>query len=251
MKIQAQVEVLEQLAALDAELKELSDQLSSERQGIEKKKQNLDELDSKLQRDRQSVEEMDRMRNELVLELRQMSVQIDKSREKLARCRTEREANAAQREVEELRKLYRDREIEVDRLNSLADQARHEIEKTSGERSAVAASIGETQGDATTRLAEVESQLETKRTARKALVTGVPPALFRRYELVRKRKGTAVAYTREGTCSECHMLLPPMLYQQLRRREEFGQCPSCHRILYFRTETQAEEPRAAEEQSGA
>ena len=86
----------------DIDLKELSDQLSSERQGIEKKKQNLDELDSKLQRDRQSVEEMDRMRNELVFELRQMSVQIDKSREKLARCRTEREANAAQREVEEL-----------------------------------------------------------------------------------------------------------------------------------------------------
>lgn len=253
MKIQAQVEALEQLAALDAELKELSDELSSERQGIEKKKQNLDELDAKLQRDRQSVEDMDRTRNELVYELRQMSVQIDKSREKLARCRTEREANAAQREVEELRKLYRDREVEADRLNTLADQARQEIEKTSGERSAVASTIGETQGDAATRLAEVESQLEHKRGLRKQLVAGVPPALFRRYELVRKRKGTAVAYTREGTCSECHMLLPPMLYQQLRRREEFGQCPSCHRILYFRIEAEAQvaEPQAAEEQSGA
>jgi hypothetical protein len=248
VKIQAQVEALEKLAALDAELKELASQLSSERDGLERKRQSLAELDAKLERDRQSLEEMDRLRNDLVVELRQMSIQIDKSREKLARCRTEREANAAQREVEELRKLYRDREIEVEKLNALADQARQDIEKTNGEREALAGELGQSEGESASRLGDAEASLKEKEATRKQLVALVPPALFRRYELVRKRRGTAIAYTQEGTCSECHMLLPPMLYQQLRRREEFGQCPSCNRILYFRVEDDSEAAQSAEEQ---
>jgi predicted nucleic acid-binding Zn-ribbon protein len=234
--MQAQIDALERLATLDAEIKELQEQLSRERDGLSRKKQQMSELDTKLTRDRTSIEEMDRVRNELHQELRQMSLQIDKSREKLARCRTEREANAAQREVEELRKLYRDREIEIDKLTSLADQARGEIESTSSAREKIAGDLGETEGATATRLSEVESQAAVKEAARKELVAQVQPVLYRRYELVRKRKGTALAHTVEGTCSECHMRLPPMLFQKLMRSEEFGQCPSCHRILYFRDE---------------
>jgi predicted nucleic acid-binding Zn-ribbon protein len=234
--MQAQIDALERLAALDAELKELQEQLSREREVLSRKKQHMSELDTKLVRDRSSIEEMDRVRNELHQELRQMSLQIDKSREKLARCRTEREANAAQREVEELRKLYRDREIEIDKLTSLADQARGEMESTTSAREKIAGDLGETEGDTATRLGEVESAAALKEAARKELVAQVQPVLYRRYELVRKRKGTALAHTVEGTCSECHMRLPPMLFQKLMRSEEFGQCPSCHRILYFRDE---------------
>ena len=56
---------------------------------------------------------MDKTRTELLAELRQMTQQIDRSREKLSRSRNERESNAAQREVEELRKLHRDREEDL------------------------------------------------------------------------------------------------------------------------------------------
>jgi predicted nucleic acid-binding Zn-ribbon protein len=237
--MQAQIDALERLSTLDAELKELQEQLSREREVLSRKKQHMSELDTKLARDKQSIEEMDRVRNELHQELRQMSLQIDKSREKLARCRTEREANAAQREVEELRKLYRDREIEIDKLTSLADQGRGEMETTTSAREKIAGDLGETEGATATRLSEVESQVAVKEATRKELVAQVQPVLYRRYELVRKRKGTALAHTVEGTCSECHMRLPPMLFQKLMRSEEFGQCPSCHRILYYRDEDDA------------
>jgi predicted nucleic acid-binding Zn-ribbon protein len=236
VKIQAQIDALERLAAIDAELKVLMDQLQSERDELSRKKQMLGDLEAKLARDRQSVEEMERMRNDLVVELRQMGQQIEKSREKLARCRTEREANAAQREVEELRKLYRDREVEIDKLSALVDQAHQEIEATTAEKAALAGELGQTEGETANRLGDVESLAASKEAARKEVVSQVQPALYRRYELVRKRRGTALAYTSEGTCSGCHMLLPPMLYQKLRRSEELDQCPSCHRILYFRAD---------------
>lgn len=250
MKTQVQIEALERLATLDAELKILEDELSRERGALSDKKQHLSELDSKLARSKDSVGEMDRVRSDLMTELRQMSVQIDKSREKLSRCRTEREANAAQREVEELRKLYRDREIEIDKLTALVDSARGEIEGTVAEREKLGSELGSSEGDVTNRLGDVEVQAKHKHEVRRELIKQVDNVLYRRYELVRKRKGTALAHTFEGTCSECHMLLPPMLYQQLQRGEDFSQCPSCHRILYFRAAGAAGAQSADSQSSG-
>lgn len=247
MKLQAQIDALERLTALDSELKDLQEQLAREREELATKRRSLQDLDGKITRDRQSVEDMERMRNELMLELRQMSNQIEKSREKLSRCRTEREANAAQREVEELRKLFRDREIEIERLNGLAESARAGIETTTVDRDQISGELGETEGATTTRLSEAEAQAAEKEKARKELVALVLPTLYRRYELVRKRRGTALAHTTEGTCSECHMRLPPMLYQQLRQSDDFGQCPSCNRILYFRIDVPSDEAAQSEE----
>jgi predicted nucleic acid-binding Zn-ribbon protein len=232
--IQAQIEILERLQALDAELHDLKEELQREREELGSKKTQISQLDEKLSRDRSSVDDMERMRGDLVGELRQMSVQVEKSREKLSRCRTEREANAAQRELEELRKLYRDREIEIEKLVGLVEQARVDIEKAESEHGSLATELGEQEGPLSVRLRDVEQQIASRETTRKELIQGVPPVLYRKYELVRKRRGNALAFTVEGTCSACHIALPPMLFQQVRRGLEFDQCPSCHRILYFR-----------------
>ncbi len=252
MNMQAQIEALERLSQLDGELALLHEELSRERQALQEKKQYLAELDEKLERARGSIAEMDRLRGELIQETRQMSVQIEKSREKLARCRTEREANAAQREVEELRKLYRDRELEIDKLGALVEQARTEVEATEAERGRLVAELGESEGAVASRLNDVEAELATQQEARKDAVAKVQPVLYRRYELVRKRRGTAIAHTHEGTCSACHMTLPPQLFQLLKRSTEFGQCPSCNRILYFRVDPPQEaRAEAAENSPGA
>ncbi len=244
-----QIDALERLAAVDDELRELNGELEREREALTAKKEQLKELDGKLERDQQSLAEMDRMRGDLVQEVRQMSVQIEKSREKLGRCRTEREANAAQRELEELRKLFRDREHEIGKLNELTDQARGEIDSVSAQRDALMGELGANEGQVTTRLAEVERQLEGRNAVRKeaaAVVKKLDAGVYRRYELVRKRLGTAVAVTSDGSCAACHVRMPPMQFQRLLRREGFGQCPSCNRIIYFRA---PEEAVASDEQS--
>jgi predicted nucleic acid-binding Zn-ribbon protein len=244
--IHPQIDALEALARIDAELKDLNDALTQEREALRGKQSHLAGLDERLERSKKSTEEMERTRNDLMGELRQMSMQIERSREKLSRCRTEREANAAQRELEELRKLYRDREQDIERLEALIGQAREESLNVNSERGSLASELGESQTDVMGRLAETEKSLAEKTAEREGLVKRVDGALFRRYEMIRKRKGTAIAYTSNGTCSACHMQLQPMLFQKLLRGDEFGQCPSCNRILYFRA-AQAAEPETPSE----
>ncbi len=235
-----QIEALESLAALDAELRELTERHQRDQKTLSDKKEQAKSLEDRLSRGRQSVEDMERMRSDLVGELRQMGIQVERSREKLARCRTEREANAAQREVEELRKLFRDREIELEKLDGLMQQARGEIDQALEQHGAVSGDLGSSESDSMNRLATSEEELARKQAERELIVPKIKPDLYRRYEMIRKRKGTALAWTRDGTCSACHIRLQPMLFQKLLRADEFGQCPSCNRILYFRPEARPE-----------
>jgi predicted nucleic acid-binding Zn-ribbon protein len=232
--IHEQVFALESLGATDAELKDLNDALASERAALERKKGTLTELQEKLDRSRASSDEMERTRGELMQELRQLGVQLDKSREKLSRCRTEREVNAAQREVEELRKLYRDRELEIQKLSELGQQARGEMAQTETEAAGIESELAQNEGQVVSRLTSLERQVAAKMKERQALVARLKPQLYRRYEMILKRRGTAVAHTTDGTCSACHMMLSPMVFQQLMRREDFSQCPSCNRIIYYK-----------------
>jgi predicted nucleic acid-binding Zn-ribbon protein len=236
VKIAPQIEALEKLAELDAELQALDGVLAQEREALDKRRGQLQKLDDRLAASKASMADMERTRNELHTEARQMSAQMERSREKLARCRTEREVNAAQREVEELRKLYKDREIEVEKLSSLCEQARSEAEATTKERDAIAAELGSTEGDVTTKLGELERDVAARQKVRGGLIEKVQPVLFRRYEHIRKRRGgSSIGYiSADGRCSQCNIRIPPMMLQKMMRGDDFDQCPSCARIIYYR-----------------
>ena len=234
MSIQSQIDALEKLSQLDAELKELSDVLRKERGELDTKRTRLSELIERLSRGKTSIEEMERARGDLMGEARQMLIQIERSREKLSRCRTEREANAVQRELEELRKLHRDREVEVEKIDVLIDQGRADVTAVLIEHDKIESDLNAIEAETTGRIAEAQAQFDERSQLREVAVKAVPPQLYRRYELVRSRRGTAVAYTHTGICSACNISLQPMLFQKLKRGEGLDQCPSCNRILYFR-----------------
>lgn len=233
MSIRDQIESLESLAAIDVELRRLDEQTNAEQGVLDKLRTELAQLEERITRDKAKVAEMDRMRSDLSTELRQMSNQVERSREKLARSRNERESNASQREVEEVRKLLRDREIELDKLTTLADEARTGVEAAEAQRAKVSAELGGCEGDISSRLAAVKAERVEKAGTRAQIAAKLPSMTLRRYEQVRIKKGTALAPTTSGTCLACHMSLPPMLFQRLLRGDVLEQCPSCARILYY------------------
>jgi uncharacterized protein len=241
LSIRDQIVKLEALAAVDAELRRLDDQLAEERGILANLKSELQKLDERLVIDRASLTEMDKTRGELIGEVRQMTTQIERSREKLSRSRNERESNAAQRELEELRKLQRDREDESTKLSTLSDAARKTIEDTEAAQKKIADDLGGRESDISKRVLDAMQERDAKIAERTRLAEAVPAMTLRRYEQVRKRKGNAIAKTIDGTCLSCHMRLPPMLFQKLMRGDAFEQCPSCNRILYYEPPADAHE----------
>ena len=233
MSIPDQILALERLAQIDAQLRELEEQLAQERSTLDGLQSGIARFDDKLAVDRGALAVMEKTRGELMQDVRNMNQQLDHSRDKLGRSRTEREANAAQRELEELRKLVRDREDEIGKLSADADAARQQIEATEADHKKLVAELGARQGDISSKLSEVDGLAKRKRLERDAAVKTLPPQLYRRYDMIRSKRGTAIAQTSDGTCKACHMSLPPQLFHRLRREPILEQCPSCHRLIYF------------------
>jgi uncharacterized protein len=233
LSIPEQIRALERLAQVDAELKELQEQHAQERSTLDGLTSGISRFDERLAIDRTALDAMDKVRGELVQDVRNMNQQLEHSREKLGRSRTEREANAAQRELEELRKLVRDREEEIGKLTADADVARQQIESTEGEHKKLADELRAREGDISSKLGEVDRALRAKMTERDAAVKALPPQLYRRYDMIRSKRGTALSQTSDGTCGACHMSLPPQLFHRLRREPILEQCPSCQRLIYF------------------
>jgi uncharacterized protein len=234
-----QIRALEELAAMDAEVKALEEQLAEERGVLGSLKESLKKLDERLQADRATVGAADKQRQELTIDIRTMTQQIEHSREKLNRSRTERESQAAQRELEELRKLVRDREDEIQRIDGDTAAVRTQVETTETEHKSLSDELAAKEGDIQAKVTQLESDRQQKGGGREMIVKRLPSILYRRYEMIRGRRGTAIAQTTDGTCNRCNMALPPQLFHKLRREPLIEQCPSCNRIIYFAPPQQA------------
>lgn len=151
MSIPNQIRALEELAAHDAEIRTMDEQLTSERSTLNGLKGTLKRLEDKIAADCLTVGAMDKQRNELIADVRQMMTQLDHSREKMNRARTERETNAVQRELEELRKLIRDREDEIGKLTTDSDAQRVTLEATESEAKKIQDELGAKRGTSTRR----------------------------------------------------------------------------------------------------
>jgi predicted nucleic acid-binding Zn-ribbon protein len=69
---------------------------------------------------------------------------------------------------------------------------------------------------------------------RAAHAAGVEARALGSYEqLLKGRRGIAVAAMVGGHCTACHVRLRPHVTQQIRRNDEIIQCESCQRILYY------------------
>jgi predicted nucleic acid-binding Zn-ribbon protein len=69
---------------------------------------------------------------------------------------------------------------------------------------------------------------------RPSKTAGVEPRAIATYDqLLKMRRGQAVAEMKDGHCTACHVRLRPNIEQQVRRNDSLVQCDSCQRLLYF------------------
>jgi predicted nucleic acid-binding Zn-ribbon protein len=228
-----QIRALEELAAMDADVKALEEQLAEGRGVLSALTEGLKKLSDRLAVERAQLATSDKQRSEMHIDLRTMTQQIEHSREKLNRSRNEREQQAAQRELEELRKLVRDREEELTRVDGDNQAIRSSIEGVETEHKRVEEELAAKKGDLESKVSQLEADKNSKGGGRDGIVKRLPAQLYRRYEMVRAKRGTAIAQTTDGTCKACNMALPPQLFHKLRREPLIEQCPSCNRIIYF------------------
>jgi hypothetical protein len=233
LSIVEQIRVLEDLARLDAELKTVGEKLSEGRGLLEGLKKSLAAIEIKVTDERAALARTEKAKGEAHAEVRSLTAQHEASRDKLGRVRTERETNAVQRELEEVKKLQRDREEEVERFGKSIDAIRAALEAAEAEKARILAELAEKESAIAANVGDLETSHGSKAGGREDLVKQLPPIVYRRYDTVRQKRGSGLAKTTNGTCSACNIALPPQMFHRLRREPMIEQCPSCNRLIYF------------------
>jgi hypothetical protein len=233
----SQIEALAALQQLDQSLRENT-------QTVESGRQKVAELDEAFRKQteaattaRAEADALAAKQRDLEARLADAEAKMKDKRMRITRIRNDKELGLANREVELLKAETQTLEAElvtvIEQLEAATarrDAAEAELEQVRVAREAGHAALAE-------ELTRLDGRIAQDKTQREALIASVDADLHRRYEVIfSRRNGIAVVAVRAGTCTGCHMHVPPQLFNQIQRGEQVIVCPSCQRILFWQPE---------------
>ena len=167
-------------------------------------------------------------------EIEELGNRIDKSNTKLDQIKSNKEYQAALKEIDELNR-------EKSRKEDEAIEIMEEIENLAKEYSKREKEREESERIFSLKKREIEDELEAfKKTLEKlseqraAICSDVEKTLLDKYDFLReKRQGIAMSPVTKSVCQTCHMNIPPQKFNELVRGAELMTCPHCNRIIYW------------------
>lgn len=234
-EFEAEIDRLAALQEFDRHLKERVDR-------VDVLSAAADECEAKLKKRRDTVGQLTAQREALEKQRKEMDQRLETdggrmrdNRMRMSRVKTDRELMAIQREIDLGKEAKAHLEEEMlavmETLERIAVQLLEEGAVLAELEEKAAVQIVAPRSEAT----ELSEGLDDAKARREELANGIDRSLRGKYEQIfRVRGGTAVVEARTGVCTGCRMSLPPQLFNELQRYREVRQCPSCHRIIFFR-----------------
>lgn len=168
---------------------------------------------------------------------------IKKSERRLLSIKNLKEHDALSREIKLGKKVAGEiEELILELINSM-EELKKSIDKKKAELKELEDTIVE-------KKAETEKILETAKESvlalnrqKEAIIVDVDHEYLKRYQIVKKARGNAMAQMVNGSCTGCYMSVPPQLNIRVLKQQEFLTCPNCLRILYVKQENIPENNR--------
>ena len=161
---------------------------------------------------------------------------IKKSERRLLSIKNLKEHDALSREIKLGKKVAGEIEETILELINQSEDLKKSIDKKQSELSNLETTIVQ-------KKTATENVLETARTSVEALnkqkeqiLVDIDQEYLKRYQIVKKARGNAMAEMVNGSCTGCYLSVPPQLNIRVLKQQEFLTCPNCMRILYVKQE---------------
>ncbi|WP_373046210.1 zinc ribbon domain-containing protein [Vulgatibacter sp.] len=227
-----QLKALEALQTIDVQIAELL------RSGEEHPRK-LAELESQLGAARGAVEtersrltEIERQKKTLEEQLAADKDKVKKWEGRLSEQRSTREYSALAREIDIAKKQNETASEEVVELARQAEAARSIVsERETSFKTAESAIVAQMQ-TIRAAMADIDGRRKNLDEKRAEAAKAVPASTLRKYEVIQKKRTTAIVPVVAGACRGCNMNLPPQMNNELRATGRIDSCPSCFRMIY-------------------
>jgi len=180
-----------------------------------------------------SVEkELRKREQELALE----QEKIKRSERRLLSIKNQKEYNALSREVKLGKKVASEIEEAILEFMGELEALKKTLERKETEYAECEATLLAKKAEAEQVTAKSQEALTALKAEREKVTAQVESDFLKKYRTLKQARGKAVAEMQNGTCTGCHMAIPPQLNIRVLKQEEMITCPNCHRILYVKPE---------------
>ena len=234
MILHEEINILVKLQELDLSIGKIEEAKDNYPRRIELLKEVLEEKRriADLKREKLESLENDRRKKERVVE--QEIEQIKKSEDKLLSVKTNKEYQAALKEIALTKESNSQREEDILNVLEELDVLRKELKEKEEDFITTSREFEKEESELTEKLEEFEKQLAEKVKKRGELSSKIGSELLQMYENIRKRRQyIAVVPTNNGFCQGCYMDIPPQLSNEVQKGIDLIFCPNCNRILYW------------------
>ena len=232
--LQDQLELIKQLQAIDSALKNLEkakldfpkriNQLEKE---FEKKKQSLE-------KGKTSFEETQKERRKKEQDLSRELERLQKSQDKLALVKTNKEYQAALKEIDDIKQHNNDIETEILLFMEKTDTLAKKVKQEEGEYQKWFQEFEKQKKTLTAELEKSNQEFQNQQALRNKCIENIEPDLIKKFEMIKERRqGLAVVSIQDGLCTGCNINIPPQKVLEIRKSKHIMQCPFCNRLVYF------------------
>jgi predicted nucleic acid-binding Zn-ribbon protein len=232
--LREQLRALIKLAEIDALARNVDDRLKGIPAELEERRSAVKALEALVERQRATIVEAERLLAQQEADIATRSEGLSKAKGKSAKARTMREAEAAERELEAIRRTIKDGEVEKERL-------KEQVAQTTASLDAPVQTLEEQKAELAAAEQASEAKLSELRIEREKIVVGrdefarkIDKPYLRLYDRLRTKLVPAVCEVAAETCTGCRMQMPPQRFIQLQKGTEIMQCQMCNRIVYHR-----------------
>lgn len=212
------------IAALDALLQSATTALAAAKQSLEDNKNTRRSIDKDL----------------IAAQQRQ-----DKYKEQVMAVKTNEQLHAMQHQIKAVGDEIGQHEEKVLVNMMEADEINATIKKCEAALKAAQAKMASEKGVIEAEVTSNKAIVAQCSTERDAIVSKMDnKGAIDTFQRIAKVRGTAVARAEGERCTVCQVRLRPAVFAEVRKNDQFVQCDSCNRILYFVPPTAPKAPEA-------
>lgn len=229
-----QLRALVELSAVDTKAKLIDERLRGIPAELEARRLAVQKLADLVTRQEAALGEAEALLAAQDKDITSRNDALSKAKGKGAKAKNAREAEAAERELDTVRRSIKDGEGERIKL-------KERIERTRGALDAPRSALEEQRAELAKAEAEAGPQLEVLKRERELVVAGREVFLrkldkdrARTYERLRVKLSPVVCELAGETCGGCRMAVAPQRFLQIMKAKDILQCQHCMRFLYHK-----------------
>ncbi|UCG80286.1 MAG: hypothetical protein JSV60_10020 [Desulfobacterales bacterium] len=201
-------------------------------QGLEKE---LHRLEEDIEADKLRVQELQKAQRQYEADIEDAIAHIKKSQGRLMSIKNNKEYQALLKEIEETERGNAKKEDKVLACLEELEKLNKEIEAKEKDLSSMRDHLKSEEITIEKEVAHIEKELSDMDRFKVKLKQTIDSQLLAKYEQIKARSGgIAVSLVNDATCSECHLSIPPQMYNELQRQDTLKFCPNCQRIIYWK-----------------